>query len=298
LPRKEPARLLEQSFPFLDAEPPAQKPVESQAGSPAPVTQPDLFGLEPPFPVEDKPAHPAWAEFVRPLATVPGGSRAAPPAPPASSAASAYASVGSLDELRTIALSCRACPLRDGCRGVVFGEGDPAARLMLVGEGPGAVEDELQRPFVGPAGQLLNRILAAAGFMREEVYITNVVMCRPPDNRVPAPAEVEACFPFLERKIELIKPQVIVSLGSTSLQALVGSGARITRMRGQWLEYRGIALMPTFHPAALLRDPSKKRPVWEDFQAVAARLGRPVSGSAPYGGRSAVTGSRNSTVPL
>jgi len=271
----------EQTFPFFEesgAQPESSVTSDPVVGGPA-VVQLDLFGLSA-GPISDPvTSKPAWADFIRER---PGKNTPAAPPSPAVGPAARFAAVGSLDDLRVLAQDCRACPLRDGCRGVVFGEGDPAAKLMLIGEGPGAVEDERGRPFVGPAGQLLNRILSAAGFAREEVYITNVVMCRPPDNRVPAPAEVEACFPFLARKIELIRPEVIVSLGATSLQALLGTNARITRLRGKWLEYRGIALMPTFHPAALLRDPSKKRPVWEDFQAVAARLGRrPASLSTP-----------------
>lgn len=276
-----PTDVREQTFPFFEESSPQTEPSltsDSAAGGPA-VVQLELFGMTTGPIVDSASPKPAWADFLR----EPPGKKSPSSVPsPAGGPAARFAAVGSLDELRVLAQDCRACPLRDGCRGVVFGEGDPAAKLMLIGEGPGAVEDELGRPFVGPAGQLLNRILSAAGFEREEVYITNVVMCRPPDNRVPAPAEVEACFPFLARKIELIHPEVIVSLGATSLQALLGTGARITRLRGKWLEYRGIALMPTFHPAALLRDPTKKRPVWEDFQAVAARLGRrPVSSQTP-----------------
>ncbi|MBX6350850.1 MAG: uracil-DNA glycosylase, partial [Clostridia bacterium] len=173
-----------------------------------------------------------------------------------------------LTALADFAAGCRRCGLRAGCRGVVFGEGDPKARLFVVGEGPGAREDELGRPFVGRAGELLDRILAAAGFRREEVYITNVVMCRPPGNRTPEPAEVEACRPYLERKIELVDPQVIVALGATAARALIGPHARITAVRGRWHDYRGRPVMPTFHPALLLRDPSRKREVWQDFQAV------------------------------
>lgn len=173
-----------------------------------------------------------------------------------------------MDELAAEARECSRCGLRDGCRGVVFGEGDSHARLMLVGEGPGATEDALGRPFVGRAGELLDRILAAAGFTRPGVYITNVVMCRPPGNRVPTDAEVAACMPFLEAKIRLIRPAIIVSLGATATRALVHPQARITQVRGKWHERGGIALMPTYHPAALLRDPSKKRPVWHDFLQV------------------------------
>lgn len=151
---------------------------------------------------------------------------------------------------------------------MVFGEGNPRAELMLVGEGPGQQEDEQGRPFVGPAGQLLNRILAAVGISREEVYIANVVKCRPPGNRLPTPQEVEACRPYLWEQIRIIRPRIIVCLGALAGQTLISPKLRITRERGKWVERQGIMIMPTFHPAALLRDPRKKRPAWEDFKAV------------------------------
>lgn len=173
-------------------------------------------------------------------------------------------------DLLPFALGCRRCNLRAGCRGVVFGEGNPSARLMLVGEGPGAREDELGRPFVGPAGQLLDRILAAVGFRREEVYITNTVMCRPPGNRTPAWEEIEACRPWLQRKIELIRPALLVALGRPAAQFFLGRDASITQVRGRWHTWgpAKVPVLPTYHPAALLRDPSKKRVVWEDFKEV------------------------------
>lgn len=178
--------------------------------------------------------------------------------------------IESLDELKEMALACCRCGLRPECSGVVFGEGNPGARLLLIGEGPGAEEDRLGRPFAGKAGQLLDQILGAIGLDRfEHTYIANVVKCRPPNNRVPRPEEARQCLPWLYRQIELISPALIVLLGGTALQNLVDPDARITRMRGQWLESRsGIKIMPTYHPAALLRDPGKKRPVWEDFQKV------------------------------
>lgn len=179
-----------------------------------------------------------------------------------------FAGVEGLDELASIAAGCRRCGLRDGCRQVVFGEGDPRALVMLVGEGPGETEDELGRPFVGKAGQLLDRILAAVGFRREQVYITNVVKCRPPGNRVPTDAEMMTCLPYLYAQIRLIRPAILVCLGSTALRALVAPSLRITQARGRWYERWGIRIMPTYHPAALLRDPDKKWPVWEDFKQV------------------------------
>jgi DNA polymerase len=145
---------------------------------------------------------------------------------------------------------------------------------MLIGEGPGADEDLLGRPFVGKAGQLLDKILAAVNMERfKDVYIANVVKCRPPGNRAPRPEEAEACLPWLYRQIEIISPVMIVLLGATALQNLIESDSKITQMRGKWLTSKsGIKIMPTFHPAALLRDTSKKRPVWEDFQAIRDEL--------------------------
>jgi len=178
--------------------------------------------------------------------------------------------INSLEELQNMSGDCARCGLRGGCSGVVFGEGNPKARLMFIGEGPGADEDRLGRPFVGKAGQLLDKILAAVNLERfKHVYIANIVKCRPPGNRAPRPDEAESCLPWLYRQIELISPRIIVLLGSTALQNLVEPDARITVMRGKWLVSKsGIKIMPTYHPAALLRDSSKKRPVWEDFQKV------------------------------
>lgn len=174
----------------------------------------------------------------------------------------------SLESLCREAKACRRCGLRTQAAQVVFGEGNPDADLMFVGEGPGADEDSQGLPFVGAAGQLLNRILAAAEISREEVYIANVVKCRPPNNRVPNHDEVAACLPYLRRQIALIRPRILVCLGSLATQALIDPKARISQVRGQWFERDGIKMMPTFHPAALLRDPSRKRPVWEDIQKV------------------------------
>lgn len=183
-----------------------------------------------------------------------------------SAPAASLSRFATLEELAGFCQNCRQCGLRQGCRGVVFGEGDPSARIMFVGEGPGQMEDELGRPFVGPAGQLLDRILQAAGFARADVYIANIVKCRPPGNRLPLPDEVKACLPHLEDQIRLIQPAAIVCLGALATQTLIDSQARITRVRGQWFDLHGIRYLPTFHPAALLRDDSKKRPVWDDFK--------------------------------
>jgi DNA polymerase len=173
-----------------------------------------------------------------------------------------------LKQLKDFCLRCRRCSLRETCRGVVFGEGNPRALLMLVGEAPGADEDRLGRPFVGAAGQLLNKILDAAGFAREEVYITNVVKCRPPGNRLPKKEEAECCFPYLVRQIELIQPRLIVCLGSLATQYLVHQQAKITLVRGKVFRKGWTQIIPTFHPAALLRDASKKKLVWQDFKLI------------------------------
>ena len=179
--------------------------------------------------------------------------------------------INSLDEWRELCLKCRRCPLHKGARNVVFGEGDPHARIMFIGEGPGGEEDRLGRPFVGAAGKLLDRIFSAAGWRREELYIANIVKCRPPGNRNPMQEEIETCYPLLVKQIELIDPPIIVTLGAVAAKVLLDSrDFYITRERGKWRQLGSRMLMPTFHPAALLRDPSKKRPVWEDIKQVMA----------------------------
>jgi len=174
----------------------------------------------------------------------------------------------SLDAIREDIGDCRRCKLHEQRRTIVFGEGNPKARLMFVGEGPGADEDASGRPFVGRAGQLLDKIIVAIGMKREDVYIANIVKCRPPQNRAPERDEVETCEPFLWRQIALIHPEVIVALGSPAFQCLLRTKDSITRARGEWRELDGIKVMPTFHPAFLLRSPDKKREVWEDMKKV------------------------------
>lgn len=173
-----------------------------------------------------------------------------------------------LRQLEQENLGCRRCNLREGCHQVVFGEGSPNALLMLIGEGPGRDEDKLGRPFVGRAGKLLDKILEAAGFQREDVYIANVVKCRPPSNRTPLPEEIKACYSHLQGQIDIIRPKIIVCLGAMATKTMVDPRAQITKIRGKWVPWQDIRIMPTFHPAALLRDPQKKKLVWQDFQEV------------------------------
>jgi DNA polymerase len=181
-----------------------------------------------------------------------------------------FPGVETLDDLKEALKDCRRCKLCEQRTQVVFGEGNPEAKLMLVGEGPGANEDVTGRPFVGAAGQLLDKILASVAFTRQEVYIANVVKCRPPGNRLPEPSETQTCLPFLLKQMNIIKPGIVLCLGALATQALVDPRARITAMRGLWSDKAGIRFMPTFHPAALLRDPEKKRPVWEDMKKLRA----------------------------
>jgi DNA polymerase len=155
---------------------------------------------------------------------------------------------------------------------VVFGVGNPRAALMFVGEAPGFDEDRQGEPFVGAAGQLLTRIIAAIKLRREDVYIANILKCRPPNNRNPKPDEIALCRPYLDRQIELIRPRVICALGKFAAQTLLASDAPISRLRGRFHDYRGIPVMPTYHPAYLLRNPDGKRAVWEDMQQIQARL--------------------------
>jgi uracil-DNA glycosylase family 4 len=230
-----------------------------------------------------------WDELRRPPSGNAGGTpRAASAAEPGVDAGSSVALAASradspaaapatprwsaLTEVEGEALACRRCRLAESRQNVVFGSGDPHARLMFVGEGPGAEEDRQGLPFVGPAGELLTRIVAAIGLTREQVYIANVVKCRPPGNREPAPDEVAACRGYLEAQIDLVRPRVIVLLGRTAAQTLLGVDRSLARLRGQWHSVRGVAARVTYHPAALLRNPDYKRPTWEDMQLVRDRL--------------------------
>ena len=172
------------------------------------------------------------------------------------------------DALESAVGACEKCRLSQSRTHPAFGEGNRNADILFVGEGPGREEDQQGRPFVGPAGQLLDRMLAATGIARGDVYIANVVKCRPPNNRNPQDDEAELCLPYLRGQYALIRPKIVVCLGAIATRFLYDREARITRVRGQWLEKSGVWFLPTYHPAALLRDESKKRDAWNDMQAL------------------------------
>jgi DNA polymerase len=168
--------------------------------------------------------------------------------------------------------NCQRCGLSATRKHIVFGEGSETARLVFVGEAPGYEEDSQGRPFVGKAGQLLTRIIAAIGMTRDEVYITNVVKCHPPRNRLPRPDEIACCYPFLSKQLRIIRPKVICALGNAAAQTLLGTNAGITTLRGTFHTWENIKVMPTFHPAYLLRNPERKREAWDDMRAIQKEL--------------------------
>lgn len=186
----------------------------------------------------------------------------------------------SLLQVSEFAATCQRCPLRKGCRQVVVSAGVTSAKLMLIGEGPGADEDAQGLPFVGKAGQLLDNILHAGGFSRQNnVYITNVVKCRPPGNRIPTEEERQACLPILRQQYRLLQPKIVLLLGATAVQTVIDPQARITKVRGQWVEKDGVWFMPTYHPAALLRNEMLKKDVWDDMKQVIQRYREVVDAS-------------------
>ena len=195
-------------------------------------------------------------------------------APLPESRVAAKEKAGALVAIREEIGDCTRCPLAyAGRRSIVFGEGDPNARLMFVGEGPGADEDVQGLPFVGKAGQLLNNMIGAMGLKREEVYIANIVKCRPPQNRVPEPVEANTCSQFLLKQIDVVQPQVIVALGATAAMYLLGVKQSLSSLRGRWHGCRGAKLAVTYHPAFLLRDPRQKGEAWKDLQMVMKEMG-------------------------
>lgn len=212
--------------------------------------------------------------------------REAPPQPQLTSAAGVTGGANAEGDDRRMRLAllaeevrpCTKCPLCESRTQTVFARGNPSAEVCFVGEGPGADEDAQGEPFVGAAGQLLDKMIVAMGYRRGDVYICNIVKCRPPQNRKPEPKEIEACLPYLRDQLALVKPKVIVALGATAVAGLTGSTEGITRLRGKWKLYKGTTpIMPTFHPAYLLRTPAAKREVWSDLQEVMKHLGKPLS---------------------
>jgi uracil-DNA glycosylase len=181
-----------------------------------------------------------------------------------------------LERIREDIGDCKRCKLCQQRNKIVFGAGSSEAQLVFVGEGPGRDEDIQGLPFVGRAGKLLTQMIEAMGLRRDDVYICNVVKCRPPENRTPEPDEVETCSPFLFRQLNVIRPKAIVCLGAVAFQSLMGSKQSISRLRGQWLDFRGTPMMATYHPAYLLRNPNAKGEVWEDLKKVMAHLALPI----------------------
>jgi len=224
-------------------------------------------------------ASPASEEAERPVArpetsSVPSGVTGLAPVRSAEPAVPAAERASELSRVAAAAAACTRCRLAGGRHTVVFGSGDADADLMFIGEGPGAEEDRQGLPFVGPAGQLLTRIIGAIGLAREQVYICNVVKCRPPGNRDPQPDEVAACRGFLEAQVRLVGPRVLVALGRVAAQTVLGSDLPVGRLRGEWHQVFGVPLRVTYHPAAILRNAAYKRPTWEDMQLVRDRLQR------------------------
>ncbi|MBI9020467.1 MAG: uracil-DNA glycosylase [Verrucomicrobia bacterium] len=215
-----------------------------------------------------------------PAPKVPAAARpSARPAPPAATPAPAKSTVNvtgkTLDEIAGQIRTCSACPLNASRKNTVPGEGNPnRPDILFIGDAPGPKEDAEGRFFVSEAGQLLDKMIIAMGYTRADVFITNIVKCRPPENRVPLTEEMIACTPYLKAQIALIQPKIIVALGKTAVEGLLDEKVAITRLRGTWKTYEGIDLMPTFHPGYLLKVPAKKREVWADLQAVLAKLGK------------------------
>ena len=202
---------------------------------------------------------------------------------PASESHTGRVSSPTLEEIRMELGDCRRCKLHRTRRTLVFGEGNKKAKLMIIGEGPGYEEDVQGRPFVGKAGQLLTKILQSIHLQREEVYITNIIKCRPPQNRNPELEEIHNCYPFLLKQIQAIQPQIICALGTFSAQTLLKTDAKITTLRGRFHEFAGIKVFPTYHPAYLLRNPERKREVWEDMKQISKWMVNHDEPSQPVG---------------
>ena len=247
------------------------------AGDPAQLLKAPPKGVARPRPkARQQPAQP-------PRAPAPGPSPAPAPEPAPAPAAAAQddGPDDPAERHRRLAVlaeevsRCTKCRLHESRTNTAFARGNPDGDIVFIGEGPGFEEDNQGIPFVGKAGQLLDKMIVAMGYGRDEVWVVNIVKCRPPKNRKPEPDEVEACAPYLEEQLSLARPKVMVALGATGVQGLIGTTIGITRLRGKWKLYKGrIPLMPTFHPAYLLRQPAKKREVWNDLQEVMKRLGK------------------------
>ncbi|HET6762162.1 MAG TPA: uracil-DNA glycosylase [Longimicrobiaceae bacterium] len=245
---------------------------------PSPATQATSTAAAPdPRPSAPGPRSPSRS-LERVAVSAPGGEgeagamRASPAAPATGATAEEILALPVLDAVREVALGCPRCGLANTRRHVVFGEGDPTASVMVVGEAPGAEEDRTGRPFVGKAGKLLDLLLASVGLPRDAVYICNVLKCRPPDNRNPMADEVEACSPYLIRQVDLVRPRAILAFGNFAAHTLLKRDDPMSRLRGRVHDYRGIPLIPTYHPAALLRNPGWVRAVWDDLQLLRSTL--------------------------
>jgi DNA polymerase len=237
----------------------AAAPEEQQTpGTQEPVSEIRVSDSQPVLLQEDNP--------ISPRKSIPAPPQVAAEVPVAERAAA-------LQLIRDEIGDCTRCPLHKGRNKLVYGDGSPTARLMFVGEGPGADEDAQGLPFVGRAGQLLNNMITAMGLKREEVYIANVVKCRPPGNRVPEPEEIATCSPFLFHQIDVIRPQVLVALGATAATCLLGQRQPLAGLRGRVHAFRGAQLIVTYHPAYLLRDPRQKKEAWADLQIAMRELG-------------------------
>ncbi|HXL23099.1 MAG TPA: uracil-DNA glycosylase [Candidatus Dormibacteraeota bacterium] len=235
---------------------------------------PKIFHEEPPLPKQTPRPQPVGPGFGLASSTAPS----APVLPPRAAGPSLFDAVNkiagdTLLKVREDLGDCTRCKLHKTRKNIVFADGNPKAELVFVGEGPGADEDAQGLPFVGRAGKLLNQMIEAMGLRRQDVYICNVVKCRPPENRLPERDEIEKCSPFLLRQLDTIAPKVIVCLGACAAQTLLETNRGISQFRGQWLDFRGHKLMATYHPAYLLRNPSAKAEVWKDLQKVMAVLG-------------------------
>ena len=220
-------------------------------------------------------------DVVAALAAAPPGGTGSTPSAPGGTGSTPSASAPVSSPLAAVAseiAACTRCGLHAGRTNTVPGQGNPQPEILFVGEAPGKDEDEQGLAFVGRAGQLLTKMIEAMGFAREDVFIANINKCRPPDNRKPTREEMDTCLPFLKRQIATLKPKVIIAMGATAVEGLVPlpEGQTISKVRGQWLEFEGIPLMPTYHPAYLLRNPAMKRPVWDDLKTVLGLLGRSV----------------------